>query len=86
MSKKTPPTAAPKRMGRPPGKTAPKPHTGVRIPPELLARLDRVVERRQRELAFRGQSTSRTAVINEAVADLCDREEAAEKAPARGAT
>lgn len=51
--------------------------TGVRIPPEVLTRLDGIVTQRNAALAAQGASTSRAALIVTAVREFCDREEAA---------
>lgn len=49
--------------------------TGVRIPPDVLARLDVIVAERNDALAAQGASTSRAALIVAAVREFCDREE-----------
>lgn len=49
--------------------------TGVRIPPDVLARLDVIVGQRNDALAAQGASTSRAALIVAAVREFCDREE-----------
>lgn len=60
------PEAAPKRRpGRPvnPNTQPLPPVTGLRIPTELLERVDAFVEARNRELASEGLTTNRTAVV-----------------------
>ncbi len=52
------------------------PTINVRLEPALLARLDAIVARRNRELATQGASTSRLAVAALALREFCDREEA----------
>ncbi len=51
------------------------PPVGVRIPPELLARLDAIVERRSRAIVAMGGAPSRNATIVAALMEFCDREE-----------
>jgi hypothetical protein len=79
MARKAPAAATParpaKRMGRPRGPTPMAPVTGVRIPPAVIARLDAITARRAAELAARGGSTSRSAIIVAALVEFCDREE-----------
>jgi hypothetical protein len=71
------PLAAPvtKRRGRPKGPIPRAPVSGFRIPLVTLARLDAIVELRAKELAPRGGSTSRSALVIAAVEEFCDREE-----------
>ena len=80
MVKKPPPSRAtaapsPKRIGRPRGAEPPPPVSGFRIPLATLARLDAIVELRAKELAPRGGTTSRSAVVIAALDEFCDREE-----------
>jgi hypothetical protein len=49
----------------------------VRVEPELLARLDASVARRNAGLRAQGASTSRGAVMVIALREFCEREEAA---------
>ncbi len=76
------PPATPRR-GRPPKGSAPAesirdyPGVTVRLPPELLARVDAEVNRRNVTLAEQGAATSRGAVLVIAVREFCDRAEAA---------
>lgn len=73
-------SGAPKnRGGRPKGVTDPIPTTGFRIPPAVLARVDALVAARNAELAAIGATVNRTSVIVAALADYCDRFEAAQK-------
>lgn len=77
MPRTPPPKPAPNRGGRPPGPEPRPPVTGVRIPLPLLARIDAIVAAREPELAARGGTTSRSALIIAALAEFCDREEGA---------
>lgn len=75
-----------KKVGRPRGKIPRAPVTGVRIPEALLARIDAIVERRAAELAARGGTTSRSAMIIAALEAFCSAEEASTTSvAARGA-
>ncbi len=49
----------------------------VRLPPELRARLDALVQRRNEALALEGASTSASALVVAAVREFVDRHEAA---------
>ncbi len=77
----SPPAATPRR-GRPPTGAPPAgsirdyPGVTVRLPPELLARVDTEVNRRNAALAKQGAATSRGAVLVIAVREFCDRAEA----------
>lgn len=57
------------------------PPVGVRLPPDLRARLDAIVSRRNVELAAQGAETSRAALIVAAVREFCDRDDAAQGSP-----
>jgi hypothetical protein len=74
------PQPARRGPGRPKGANPSTPVTGFRIPLELLARLDAIAARRNAELASRGATTSRNAVMVNVLTEFCDREEAAEAA------
>lgn len=81
-SKPATPEAAPKRRaGRPanPNTQPLPPVTGLRIPAELLERIDAFVETRNRELASEGLSTTRTAAVIRLLREALDAREA--KAP-----
>lgn len=71
--------AAPKRRpGRPANPNTQKlpPVTGLRIPAELLARVDAHVEARNAELAGEGLTTNRTAVVIRLLREALDAREA----------
>ena len=80
---KPPPSSTTKRPVGRPRREDPRPSvTGLRIPAELLERLDAILARRAAELARLGGSPSRNALIVAALAEFCDREEAAARAGA----
>ena len=78
------PADAPRKPGRPAKAPAERirelPVITVRAEPELLARLDAIVARRNQELALQGATTSRGALATIALREFCDRhkEEAAQ--------
>lgn len=72
---------APRRMGRPPkgeGGTLVRDLQGVtvRVGPELLARIDAEVDRRNARSRAEGYTTSRGAVMVIALREFCERVEA----------
>lgn len=74
-SKPAPTTEAPKRKPGRPAKATTQPLppvTGIRFPPELLARVDAYVDARNAELASEGLTTNRNAIIVRLVRDALD--------------
>ena len=71
------------RGGRPPNpnKTPLPPVTGVRIPDDLRDALDIIVDRENAELAAKGASTNRNALIVRLLREAVARDAAAHPAP-----
>jgi len=76
-SKKPQPGPAKRGRGRPKGDVPPAPVTGFRVPAELLERVDRIVEARNKELAPIGAKVNRSAVVVAMITEGCERAEAA---------